>query len=153
MTLLAIEKSIGAVFFLVATAFLIFLGARGITHPLQSLFAEELREDPHDLLATLLIGFLPQVSRSALLTLALISAAYLVLHVIEATGLWSGQLWVEYLVLVETAAFLPYEVYEIARGATWFRLAIFIMNLLIVYYLARRRLRPNQRIGRIYWQR
>jgi len=39
-------------------------------------FAEELREDPHDLVANLLIGLLPQVSRTALLTLALISAGY-----------------------------------------------------------------------------
>ncbi len=113
-----------------------------MTHPLQSLFAAELREDPHDLLATFLIGLFPQVSRQALLTLLLISIGYLALHVVEAAGLWLARLWVEYLVLIETAAFLPYELFEIARHPTWFRTVILASNLVIVGYLAWRRLRP-----------
>jgi len=141
--LLAIEKTLGAAFFLVATAVLFVLRVRNVTHPLQALFADELREDPHDLLATWLIGLLPQVSRSALLTLALISTGYLLLHVIEAIGLWLGQLWVEYLILVETAAFLPYELYELARRPTTFKAAILLLNLIIVAYLARRRLQAR----------
>lgn len=143
MLLLTLEKSVGAVFFLIATVVLFVLQAKGVTQPLQSVFAEELREDPHDLIANLLIGLLPQVSRAALLTLALISAGYFVLHVVEAAGLWLGRVWVEYLVLVETAAFLPYEIYDIARRVTWFRVAIFVMNALIVWYLASR-LRPRK---------
>ena len=141
--MLAIEKTLGAAFFLVATAVLFVLRVRNVTHPLQALFADELREDPHDLLATWLIGLLPQVSRSALLTLALISTGYLLLHVIEAIGLWLGQLWVEYLILVETAAFLPYELYELARRPTTFKAAILLLNLIIVAYLARRRLQAR----------
>ena len=58
----------------------------------------------------------------------------------------------EYLVLIETAAFLPYEAYGIARQLTWFRVAILLINLLVVWYLARRRLRPERSIGRVYWQ-
>ena len=74
MLLLAVEKTIGAVFFLVATIVLFVLQARGVTHPLQQLFAGELQEDPHDLAANLLIGLFPEVSRSALMTLTLVSA-------------------------------------------------------------------------------
>jgi uncharacterized membrane protein (DUF2068 family) len=152
LTLLAIEKTVGAVFFLIATAVLLILRARNVTHPLQALFADELHEDPHDLLANWLIGLLPQVSRAALLTLALISIAYLALHLVEAAGLWLGQLWVEYLILVETAAFLPYELYEIARHPTAFKAAILLVNVIIVLYLARRRLQPRRTFGTAYWQ-
>lgn len=143
LTLLAVEKSIGAAFFLIASLVLLVLWLRGITHPLQSLFAAELEEDPHDLLATFLIGLFPQVSRQALLTLLLVSTGYLALHVVEAAGLWLARLWVEYLVLIETAAFLPYEVFEIARHPTWFKGVVLGLNLVIVAYLARRRLRPR----------
>jgi uncharacterized membrane protein (DUF2068 family) len=153
LTVLAIEKSIGALFFFAATITLLVLDARNVTHPLQAVFAEELGEDPHDFVANLLIGLLPQISRSALLTLALISAGYLVLHVVESTGLWLGQLWVEYLILIETAAFLPYEVYELVRHPTVFKVVILVVNVLIVGYLARRRFLPRRDFGRAYWQR
>lgn len=152
LTLLAIEKSMGALFFFSATVTLFILHARNVTHPLQAVFAEELGEDPHDFLANLLISLLPQVSHSALLTLALISAGYLVLHVVEATGLWLRQLWVESLILVETAAFLPYEIYELVRHPTVFKVVILVVNLLIVGYLVRRRLQPHRSFGSAYWQ-
>ena len=142
--MLALEKSIGAIFFLAGSVVLFVLQARGVTQPLQNLFAEELREDPHDLIANLLIGLLPQVSRGALRSLTLIATAYFVLHVIEALGLWLGRLWVEYLILVETAAFVPYEVFEIARHVTWFKVLVLIVNALIVCYLAGRRLRARR---------
>jgi uncharacterized membrane protein (DUF2068 family) len=150
LTLLAIEKSIGALFFLTAGITLLVLDARNITHPLQSVFAEELGEDPHDFVANLLISLLPQVSRSALLTLALISAGYLLLHVLEAAGLWLRQLWVEYLILIETAAFLPYELYELVRHPTAFKAVILVVNVLIVGYLASRRLQPRRTLGSAY---
>jgi uncharacterized membrane protein (DUF2068 family) len=145
MLLLTVEKSIGVVFFLAATIVLTILYIRGITHPIQNVFADELREDPHDLLANLLIRLLPEVSRRTLLALAGVAAGYLVLHVVEAFGLWRGRLWVEYLVLIETAAFLPYEAYEIARRFSWFKVIILAMNVTIVAFLAYRRL--TQRNG------
>jgi uncharacterized membrane protein (DUF2068 family) len=147
--LLTVEKSMGALFFLSATVVLFVLDVRGITHPIQSLFAEELQEDPHDLVANLLVRLVPQVSRTALLTLALISAAYFVLHIVEAAGLWLGRTWVEYLVLIETAAFLPYEAYDIARQLTWFRFAILLVNVSIVSYLAGRRVGLRRSTGRV----
>jgi len=152
ITLLAIEKSIGAIFFLVAAVTLLVLHARNITHPLQGLFAEELREDPHDVIANLLIHWLPQISRTALLTLAAIATAYLVLHVVEAAGLWLGQVWVEYFILVETAAFIPYEIYEMIRQPSGFKAGILVLNVLIVGYLTSRRRSPRTTRGAA-WQR
>jgi len=143
ISLLAIEKACGACFFQAAATTLLVLHARNVTHPLQVLFAAELREDPHDAAANLLIGFLPQVSTTALLTLGLVALGDMLLHAIEAAGLWLGQLWVEYLILIETAGLLPYEAYEIVRHLTPFKLLAFGINLVIVAYLARRRLRSK----------
>src|SRR5690242_11375178 len=107
MRLLAAEKTIGAVFFLSAAVVLIALALKGVTHPVQNLFAGELAEDPHDLLVSILVRLVPQVNRTALLTAGIAASGYFVLHVIEATGLWLQRIWVEYLVLIETAVLLP----------------------------------------------
>jgi uncharacterized membrane protein (DUF2068 family) len=141
ITLLAIEKALGALFLLAASITLLLLHARNVSHPLQVVFANELREDPHDALANLLIGLLPQVSTTALLTLGLVAMGDMALHVVEAVGLWLGQRWVEYLILVETAGLLPYEAYEIARHVTPFRVLAVVINLAVVAYLGQRRLR------------
>jgi uncharacterized membrane protein (DUF2068 family) len=139
LTALAIQKTIGAAFFLFAVLLLVVLQIRNVTHPLQALFSQELREDPHDVLANLLIRLVPEVSRTTLSALTLVSAGYLALHVIEAGGLWLRWLWVEYLILIETAAFMPYEIYELVRRPTLFKGGILLVNLLIVAYLAQRR--------------
>ena len=132
ITVLAIEKAFGAGFFLAAAITLLALHARQVTHPLQVAFANELREDPHDALANLLIGLLPQVSATALLTLGLVALGDMLLHAVEAVGLWLGQLWVEYLILVETTALLPYEAYEIVRHLTPFKVLALGINLVVV---------------------
>ncbi len=107
--LLAIEKALGACFFLAAATTLASAAGPERHASTAGPFAGELREDPHDAPANLLIGFLPQVSTTALLTLGLVALGDMLLHAIEAAGLWLGQLWVEYLILIETAGLLPYE--------------------------------------------
>ncbi|MBV9120457.1 MAG: DUF2127 domain-containing protein [Chloroflexi bacterium] len=140
MTGLLVEKGIGTVFFAIASAVLLTLHALGISHPIESLFARELREDPHDLIAGFVLRSVPELTSARLLLLAYVSLAYLALHLVELVGLWQQRLWVEYLVLVETAAFLPYEVFELVRRPTAFRAAIFVVNAAIVGYLASRRI-------------
>ncbi len=148
VALLAAEKTVGAVFFLAATVVLIVLGVRGVTHPIQNLFAGELAEDPHDFLARLLLRAVPQVNPRALLTLGLAASGYFALHVVEATGLWLRRLWVEYLVLIETAGLLPYEVYELTRQATRFKILLLLLNAIIVGYLVYRRVERRGRSPR-----
>ena len=132
-------------FFLLATVVLIVLGLRGVTHPIQNLFAGELTEDPHDLMARLLLRLVPQVDPRALLTLGLAAGGYFVLHVVEAAGLWLRRLWVEYLVLIETAGLLPYEVHELTRQASGFKVVLLVLNAIIVAYLVYRRLDSHRR--------
>src|SRR5579862_1744673 len=127
---------------------------QGITDPAQVLFAGELREDSHDRLALLVIGLVPGVSKSVLLALALASIGYLVLEAIEAAGLILGRLWVEWLIVVETGVFLPFEVYELAGHFTWLKVLILAANLLILSYLGIRRVQQarhdDRRLGSRY---
>ena len=61
--------------------------------------------------------------------------AYAALFIVEGTGLWLQKKWAEYLTLVATASFLPFEIYETVQKVTVLRVAILCVNALIVVYL------------------
>jgi uncharacterized membrane protein (DUF2068 family) len=67
--------------------------------------------------------------------LAIGLAAYAVIEVIEATGLWLVKRWGEYFALVATSVFMPYEIYELADKITVLRAGAFVVNLALVVYL------------------
>ena len=86
----------------------------GIVHDLQRLFA---------------------LSTRNLYLIAAGAAAYAALEGSEAIGLWLGRRWAEYLTLIATAVFVPYEIYELTKSITWLKVLTLIINLAIVLYL------------------
>jgi uncharacterized membrane protein (DUF2068 family) len=62
-------------------------------------------------------------------------AGYAVLEGAEAVGLWYQRRWAEYLTFVATTLLLPLEVYELASGASWFKVVALIVNVAVVVYL------------------
>src|SRR5271165_110249 len=56
----------------------------------------------------------------------------------EGTGLLARKHWAEYMTLISTGLFIPLEVYEIYRHFTLLKLAVTVVNVLIVWYLAER---------------
>jgi uncharacterized membrane protein (DUF2068 family) len=67
--------------------------------------------------------------------IAALLAAYAVLELIEAAGLWLQKRWGEYFAVVATAIFLPLEVRELLRGVTFTRSIAFLINVAAVVYL------------------
>lgn len=61
--------------------------------------------------------------------------AYAALFAVEGTGLWLGKRWGEWLTIVATTSFIPFEVYELWRRATVVRGAFLAANVVIVFYL------------------
>jgi uncharacterized membrane protein (DUF2068 family) len=53
----------------------------------------------------------------------------------EGVGLYLEQAWGEYLTLIITASFLPWEIFEIFHRLTWMRVGILVVNILIFLYL------------------
>ncbi|MGO9218551.1 MAG: DUF2127 domain-containing protein [Streptosporangiaceae bacterium] len=86
----------------------------GIVHDLQRLFAVSIRN---------------------LYVLGVAIAAYAVLQGVEAIGLWLGRRWAAYLTFVETAVFVPYEIYELTKSVTTLKVLALVINLAIVAYL------------------
>jgi hypothetical protein len=70
-----------------------------------------------------------------LVRLGLIVLGYAVLEAIEMVGLWKNRRWAEYLTSVAIAAFIPLEVYELSQGLSAFKVAAFVINVLVLAYL------------------
>jgi uncharacterized membrane protein (DUF2068 family) len=60
---------------------------------------------------------------------------YAALFLVEGTGLWLQRRWAEYLTVVATASFIPFEIYEGVRRITITRMVALVLNIAILVYL------------------
>ncbi|HEY8713190.1 MAG TPA: DUF2127 domain-containing protein [Thermoanaerobaculia bacterium] len=72
--------------------------------------------------------------------LATVFFLYATLFIVEGAGLWMGKLWAEWLTIVATTSFIPFEGYEVVRRPTWISVSLLVANVVIVIYLVYRRL-------------
>jgi uncharacterized membrane protein (DUF2068 family) len=82
---------------------------------------------------------------SRLRSLAALAFLYAVVRFVEAYGLWRMRVWAEWFAIIAGSVYLPVEIYEILRRATWMRGIVFLTNLLIVAYLVYVRLLSRRR--------
>lgn len=138
LLLISLQKSVWSVALVLIAVSLLVFHSRQQTQPFRELFGGEILADPHDRLANLLMGLVPVLSLKTELLVAGGAVAYAILEAIEVWGLWRNILWVEIFIVVETAALLPYEIWEIAQHVSPFKVISFVINVLIVWYLATR---------------
>jgi len=69
--------------------------------------------------------------------------AYAALFALEGFGLWLEKRWGEWLTIVATTSFIPFEVYELVKRATAVRAAFLVVNVAIVIYLVWKIRRPT----------
>lgn len=65
---------------------------------------------------------------------------YPTLRFVEAYGLWRERAWAEWFALISGSAYLPFEIASLAHKLTGVRLAILLINIAIVLYMAYLRL-------------
>jgi uncharacterized membrane protein (DUF2068 family) len=70
-----------------------------------------------------------------------------VLSGVEGWALHTRRWWAEWLVVVASGSLLPYELFELTRHLRVGRVVIFVVNLGIVVYLARRARRRGRTTG------
>ncbi|MGA7416521.1 MAG: DUF2127 domain-containing protein [Acidimicrobiales bacterium] len=76
-----------------------------------------------------------QYTPTHLYELGIVLAVYAALEATEMVGLWMAKRWAEYLTLVATTLFVPFEVYEIVQGVSAFKVITLVINVAIVVYL------------------
>jgi uncharacterized membrane protein (DUF2068 family) len=57
------------------------------------------------------------------------------LDIVEGTGLVLQKAWAEFVTLILTASFLPWEFFEVFRRASWIHIGLTVINLAVVIYL------------------
>ncbi|MGH7581744.1 MAG: DUF2127 domain-containing protein [Gemmatimonadales bacterium] len=67
---------------------------------------------------------------------------YAGLFLTEGIGLWRERRWAEYLTVVATASFIPFEVFELSQRITWPRIGALVANGAVVLYLIYRLRHP-----------
>jgi uncharacterized membrane protein (DUF2068 family) len=71
-------------------------------------------------------------------TLDLIAFGILVyglLQLVEGIGLWVLKRWGEYVAVVGTTLFIPFEVYELTDKISWLKIVVLLVNVAAVLYL------------------
>ena len=71
--------------------------------------------------------------------LAIVLFLYAALFIVEGVGLWMEKVWAEWLTVVATTSFIPFEVYEVVHKATFLSVGILVANIAILIYLVYRR--------------
>jgi uncharacterized membrane protein (DUF2068 family) len=67
---------------------------------------------------------------------------------VESYGLWKQRVWAEWLTLISGASYLPLEIYELGRRASTVKWTVFLLNLVIVLYMAYLRAQDKPARGR-----
>jgi uncharacterized membrane protein (DUF2068 family) len=97
-----------------------------------------LRVDPDNRFVHNVLAKIFRVTPKQLRELSLGTFVYAGLFAIEGTGLLLRKRWAEYFTIVTTSGLIPLEVVELVRHFTVTKLAVLIVNVMIVWYLAAR---------------
>ena len=109
-------------------------------------FLEWLHISPDAHYAQVFLNLADQVTDTKLWLVAVGALMYSCLRFLEAYGLWKERAWAEWLALISGAIYLPFEIFELARRPDWIRLAIFLINLAVVLYMAYLRVQARVRV-------
>jgi uncharacterized membrane protein (DUF2068 family) len=151
LLLIASYKTLQAILFV-----LIGLGARHLLHKdvgdeLAAL-ADHFRFNPESRLVNIILDRASLLNDPILRRIGILAFAYSAVSYVEGIGLYFEKVWAEYLTLIITASFLPFEIIEIIKRQTWFRFSLLAVNLLVFIYLmqlllirARQRAAANKR--------
>jgi uncharacterized membrane protein (DUF2068 family) len=115
------------------------VGARRLLHKdiadeLYSL-ADHLHFNPEWRFVDFLLGKASLLNDPLLRRIGAAAFCYAGLGIAEGIGLYLEKMWGEFLTIIITASFLPWEIYEVYRRITWPRIALLIINILVFLYL------------------
>jgi uncharacterized membrane protein (DUF2068 family) len=91
--------------------------------------------DPEAHYPSLLLHYADLLPNADVRMLVLLGSAYITLRFLEATGLWLGKAWGEYLGALSGGIYIPFELMHFMHEPSLVNAAIVALNALIVSYL------------------
>jgi len=134
LMLIGLFKLAKAIFFFCIGAGAIHLLHKDVGDEVTRL-ALKLRFDPESRLVALLLNKADLIDAHRLRQISAATFGYSALALTEGIGLLLEKVWAEYLTLILTISFLPWEMYELVRRPDGFRLSLLIINLAVLAYL------------------
>jgi uncharacterized membrane protein (DUF2068 family) len=98
-------------------------------------FILALRFDPENHFINIVLEKVALISPHRLREISIAIFLYAALDIIEGVGLALEKVWAEYLTLILTASFLPWELYEIVHRITLLKVVLLALNTAVVIYL------------------
>jgi uncharacterized membrane protein (DUF2068 family) len=84
---------------------------------------------------TIFVEAMSRMTDTRIMAFAAFAFFYAVIRFVEAYGLWHFRAWAEWFAIVSGSIYIPIEIYEVFKHATWIRVTVLIVNLAIVAYL------------------
>jgi len=91
--------------------------------------------DPEAHYPSLLLHYADLLPNADVHRLVMLVCAYIALRFAEATGLWLGKAWGEYLGALSGGIYIPFEVMHLLNEISWMNAFVVVLNALIVGYL------------------
>jgi uncharacterized membrane protein (DUF2068 family) len=104
-------------------------------HALAMSLIERFGLDPESHYPSLLLHYADVLPNANVPLLVALVCAFIALRFVEATGLWLGKVWGEYLGALSGGIYIPFEVVHWLREPTWLSAFIVLLNVVIVGYL------------------
>jgi uncharacterized membrane protein (DUF2068 family) len=82
-----------------------------------------------------ILAFLAGANAKKIEALGLLVFGYALLFLIEGTGLLMRKRWAEWFTIIVTGSLLPFEIYELTKGASAAKIATIVINVAVVVYL------------------
>jgi uncharacterized membrane protein (DUF2068 family) len=111
-------------------------------------WVQVLRVDPDNRYVHGILVKIFRVTPKQLKELSVGTFIYAGLFLTEGMGLLLRKHWAEYFTIITTGLFIPLEIYELARHFTAVKLAVTVVNVLIVWYLVVRVRARSKRFSR-----
>lgn len=139
--IIALKAFYGVLFFLVALG--VFALINQDVSDLAERAADSLGVDPENRYLLLLLEWLTGASPKQIAAVGLGTILYSGLLLTMAWGLHLRRVWAEWLTIVATGFFIPIEIYELILSPRLVYGLVLVINVLIVWYLVRRRIRSS----------
>jgi uncharacterized membrane protein (DUF2068 family) len=130
-----------AIFKLAKSAFFFSIGVGAIHFLHKDLgdavlqLAHALRFDPESRAVSLVLDKVDLIGPPRLREIGIATFAYSALALTEGIGLLLERTWAEYLTLILTISFVPWELFELISHPTSIRVGVFVINLAVLWYL------------------
>lgn len=100
-----------------------------------------LRVNPDGRVSGFFFALADRTTDRSLWLLAIGAVVYAMLRFGEAYGLWHERAWAEWFALISGCLYLPWEIYELLHHPHPWKWAVLVINVAIVLYMAKLRIR------------